>query len=45
MDLSNTFGTSHAIKSLKKAKFIVLLSGKDQGSRNQGLVEITEILN
>ena len=37
MDLSNTFGTASAIKSLKYARFVILLSGKDQGSRGQGL--------
>lgn len=45
MDLSNTFGTASAIKSLESAKFVILLSGKDEGSRYQGLVEIMEILN
>lgn len=33
MDLSSTFGTFYAVTSLKKGKFVVLLSGRDLGSR------------
>ena len=38
MDLSNSYGAASAIKSLKKARFVIVLSGKDSGSRSDGIV-------
>ena len=45
MDLSNSYGAASAIKSLKEARFVIVLSGKDNGSRNTGLVDMISILN
>ena len=43
-DLSNACGTSHAIKNLASARFVLVFSGKDEGSRFQGLKHIIEIM-
>lgn len=45
IDLSNSHGAAAAIKSLKSARFVALISAKDQGSRNQGFIEMANILN
>lgn len=45
IDLSNVHGAASAIKSLKAARFVALLSGADKGSRNQGIIEMIHILN
>lgn len=45
MDLSNSYGAASAIKSLKEARFVIIMSGKDQGSRNAGIIEMASILN
>lgn len=37
VDLSNCFGASTAIKSLNEARFVIILSGKDSGSRLTGV--------
>ena len=45
IEVSNTHGAAYAIKALKDARFVLILSGKDQGSRNTGILEMTEIIN
>lgn len=38
IELSNSYGAAEAIKSLKSARFVALISGKDIGSRYRGLI-------
>lgn len=40
MDIANTFGTSKAVKSLKSARFVIMLSGKDERSRSEGIIRM-----
>lgn len=45
LELSNVYGCIEAIKLLAKARFVVVISGKDHGSRHALFLETLNILN